>query len=162
MLGPKCFRFSYHMSGRNIERLDILLQVRSQQGDNLIWQKIGDQGNKWIQDGIGIGYTGEFQVENKKGGWNCQKDRFSPTQLQKYSFPASFLSCYGTREVIDNYSFCQFTAGKKHSMYMAGFTQNLISTHLYPWLTETSSELFVIGINESARPPVMGKKFHPW
>ena len=68
MLGPKCFRFLYHMSGRNIERLDILLQVRSQQGDNLIWQKIGDQGNKWMQGGIGIGYTGEFQVENKKGG----------------------------------------------------------------------------------------------
>ena len=46
-------------------------------------------------------------------------------------------------------------------MYMAGFTQNLISTHLYPWLTETSSELFVIEINESARPLAMDKNFHP-
>ena len=31
-------------------------------------EKIGDQGNKWMQGGIGIGYTGEFQVENEKGG----------------------------------------------------------------------------------------------
>ena len=115
-----------------------------------------------MQGGIGIGYTGEFQVENKKGRWNCRKDRFSPTQLQKYPFPASFLSCYGTREVINNYSFCQFIAGKKHTMDMAGFTQNLISTHLYPWLTEASSELFVIEINESARPLAMDKKFHLW
>ncbi|RMX61051.1 hypothetical protein pdam_00007566 [Pocillopora damicornis] len=62
MLGPKCFRFSYHMSGWNVGRLDILLQVRRQQGDYLMWKKTGDQGNRWIQGGIGIGYTGEFQI----------------------------------------------------------------------------------------------------
>ncbi|PFX15365.1 G-protein coupled receptor GRL101 [Stylophora pistillata] len=62
ILGPKCFGFSYHMSGRNIGRLDILLQVRGQQGYYLMWQKTGDQGNSWIQDSIGIGYTDEFQI----------------------------------------------------------------------------------------------------
>ena len=75
MLGPKCFRFSYHMSGWNVGRLDILLQVRRQQGDYLMWKKTGDQGNRWIEGGIGIGYTGEFQVENKNLEENCQKKR---------------------------------------------------------------------------------------
>ena len=40
-----------------------------------MWKKTGDQGNRWIQGGIGIGYTGEFQVENKNLEENCQKKR---------------------------------------------------------------------------------------
>ena len=113
MLGPKCFRFSYHMSGQKVGKLDILLQVRRQQEDYLIWQKTGDQGNRWIQGSIGIGYTGEFQVENKNVRGNCQKNRFSPTQLQMSSFPAS-LSCYVTLGAIYFCSFCQPIAGKQN------------------------------------------------
>ena len=60
--GPKCFRFFYRMLGRDVGGLDVLLQVRGQQGDYLMWRKSGDQGNQWIKASVDIGYTDECQV----------------------------------------------------------------------------------------------------
>ena len=60
--GPKCFRFSYRLSGRDVGRLDVLLQLRGRQGNYLIWNKSGDQGSRWIKASVDIGYTDECQV----------------------------------------------------------------------------------------------------
>ena len=60
--GPKCFRFSYRLSGREVGRLDVFLQLREQQGDYLMWNKSGDQGSQWIKASVDIGYTDECQV----------------------------------------------------------------------------------------------------
>ena len=60
--GPKCFRFSYRLSGRDVGRLDVLLQPRGRQGNDLMWNKSGDQGSRWIKANVDIGYTDECQV----------------------------------------------------------------------------------------------------
>ncbi|XP_022809605.1 MAM and LDL-receptor class A domain-containing protein 1-like [Stylophora pistillata] len=60
--GPKCFRFSYRLSGRDVGRLDILLQVRGQQGYYSMWQRSGDQGSQWIKASVDIGYSDECQI----------------------------------------------------------------------------------------------------
>ena len=64
--GPKCFRFYYHMSGRQIGRLDVLLQIRGYYSEYLMWRKSGEQGNQWRQANVEIGYSGEFQVRKTK------------------------------------------------------------------------------------------------
>ena len=60
--GPKCFRFSYRLSGREVGGLDVFLQLRGQQGDYLMWNRSGDQGSQWIKASVDIGYTDECQV----------------------------------------------------------------------------------------------------
>ena len=60
--GPKCFRFYYHMYGRHIGRLDVLLQIHGQPGNYLMWRRSGEQGNQWREANVDIGYAGEFQV----------------------------------------------------------------------------------------------------
>ena len=42
-----CLQFFYHMYGTNINRLNIYAKKSGNYG-NPIWQKIGEQGNKWI------------------------------------------------------------------------------------------------------------------
>ena len=48
-IGPSgvCFQFFYHMYGTNINRLNIYTKQNGVLGKP-IWQKIGEQGNKWI------------------------------------------------------------------------------------------------------------------
>lgn len=56
-----CLQFFYHMYGANINRLNIYLK----QNDNFgkpIWQKIGDQGNKWILGQVYVDQLGNFQL----------------------------------------------------------------------------------------------------
>ena len=60
--GPKCLRFHYHIYGRHIGRLDVLLQLREQQSAYLMWQKSGEQGDQWMKASVDIGYSGECQV----------------------------------------------------------------------------------------------------
>lgn len=60
--GPKCFRFFYHMYGRHIGRLDVLLQIEGHYGNRLMWRKSGEQGDQWKEATVEIGYTGESQV----------------------------------------------------------------------------------------------------
>ena len=56
-----CLQFFYHMYGSNINRLNIY----AKQNDNLgkpIWQKIGDQGNKWILGQVYLEQLGNIQL----------------------------------------------------------------------------------------------------
>ena len=66
--GPKCFRFSYRLSGRDVGRLDVLLQLRGRQGDYLMWNKSGDQGSQRIMASVDIGYTDDCQVYTHSKG----------------------------------------------------------------------------------------------
>ena len=91
---------------------------------------------------------------------NCQKIRFSPTQLQMSSFPAS-LSCYVTLGAIYFTPFVSPLQVNKTTVYITGFTQNLITTDLQFGLQGKSSGWFVKGFNESARPLTMHKNYHP-
>ena len=50
-----CFQFFYHMYGTNINRLNIYAKQNNNLGKP-IWQKIGEQGNKWI--------LGQIYLEN--------------------------------------------------------------------------------------------------
>ena len=56
-----CFQFFYHMYGTNINRLNLY----AKQNENLgkpIWQKIGDQGNKWILGQVYLEQLGNIQL----------------------------------------------------------------------------------------------------
>ena len=55
-----CFQFFYHMYGTNINTLNIY----TKQNDNLgkaVWQKLGEQGNKWILGQVYLELLSNFQ-----------------------------------------------------------------------------------------------------
>ena len=60
--GPKCLRFHYYMNGSDIGNLDVLLWLREQQDNYLMWRRSGEQGDQWMKASVDVGYTGESQV----------------------------------------------------------------------------------------------------
>ena len=73
MQGPKCLRFYYHMYGRHIGNLSVSLHLLEVPINNwneeliMLWSTTKQQGNRWIEANIDIGYTGgEFQVGEKR------------------------------------------------------------------------------------------------
>ena len=60
--GPKCLQFYYYMNGSDIGNLDVLLWLREQQANYLMWRRSGKQGDQWMKASVGVGYTGESQV----------------------------------------------------------------------------------------------------
>lgn len=65
MRGPRCFRFFYHMYGRDIGSLDVSLQRQDVKINDrvMLWRRKGEQGNRWKNASIDIGSSGgEFQV----------------------------------------------------------------------------------------------------
>ncbi len=55
-----CLKFFYHMYGTNINRLNIYSKTEEYL-DKPIWQKIGEQGNKWILGQVYVEKLDNFQ-----------------------------------------------------------------------------------------------------
>lgn len=73
--GPKCFRFFYHMHGRHMGSLDVSFQRPEVPTNDMVmlWRRKGEQGNRWRNASIDIGYTGgEFQVGGGGGRFNLR------------------------------------------------------------------------------------------
>uniref|UniRef100_A0AAQ6AII5 MAM domain containing glycosylphosphatidylinositol anchor 1 n=1 Tax=Amphiprion ocellaris TaxID=80972 RepID=A0AAQ6AII5_AMPOC len=60
---PYCVSFYYHMKGKHIGTLNVLLRVRSIASvDSVMWTKSGDQGSDWKKAFFGISPSGPFQI----------------------------------------------------------------------------------------------------
>ncbi|KAM6942984.1 MAM domain-containing glycosylphosphatidylinositol anchor protein 1 [Xenentodon cancila] len=60
---PYCVSFYYHMKGKHIGTLNVLLRVRSiAPVDTVAWTKSGEQGLDWRKASIDISPTGPFQI----------------------------------------------------------------------------------------------------
>uniref|UniRef100_A0A4W5QR48 MAM domain containing glycosylphosphatidylinositol anchor 1 n=1 Tax=Hucho hucho TaxID=62062 RepID=A0A4W5QR48_9TELE len=60
---PYCISFFYHMKGKQIGTLDVLLRVKSIASvDTKVWSLIGNQGPDWNQANIIVNPSGPFQV----------------------------------------------------------------------------------------------------
>ncbi|XP_068088796.1 MAM domain-containing glycosylphosphatidylinositol anchor protein 1 isoform X3 [Hyperolius riggenbachi] len=60
---PYCISFYYHMYGKHIGHLNVLLRVTNIGTTNTtIWSQNGDKGNRWLLAHIQINPTGPFQV----------------------------------------------------------------------------------------------------
>ncbi|EMP36994.1 hypothetical protein UY3_05795, partial [Chelonia mydas] len=56
------FRFHYHMFGKHIYRLSVFWRILSNSRGHLLWQKFGNQGNRWIRQTLNITSAKPFQV----------------------------------------------------------------------------------------------------
>ena len=63
MRGPQCMTFYYHMYGSTMSRL--VIYIKSQATNKLIWLRSQDQGDHWIQAQISINETSSYQVSRK-------------------------------------------------------------------------------------------------
>ena len=54
--GIKCLKFSYHMYGATIGRLDVTIN------STIVFSKSGNQGNRWLDASITINYSGVYPV----------------------------------------------------------------------------------------------------
>lgn len=60
---PYCVAFYYHMKGKHIGTLNVLLRVRSiAPVDTLVWTKSGHQGPNWNKASFDISPSGPFQI----------------------------------------------------------------------------------------------------
>ncbi|XP_078686317.1 MAM and LDL-receptor class A domain-containing protein 1-like [Branchiostoma floridae x Branchiostoma belcheri] len=57
---PICVSFYYHMYGRGVGTLNVILADDSQQADSTVWSESGDKGDVWLQ--------GQFAVDAPVGG----------------------------------------------------------------------------------------------
>ncbi|KAE8600239.1 hypothetical protein XENTR_v10013144 [Xenopus tropicalis] len=58
-----CVSFYYHMYGRHIGNLNLLMRLKSKGTiDTQVWSQSGDRGNKWQHAMVPISATGQFQV----------------------------------------------------------------------------------------------------
>jgi hypothetical protein len=55
-----CFQFFYHMYGTNINTLNVYTKQNGNLG-KAVWQKIGEQGNKWILGQVYLELLSNFQ-----------------------------------------------------------------------------------------------------
>ena len=60
--GPKCLHFYYYMNGSDIGNLDVLLWLREQRHNYLMWRRSGKQDDQWMKASVDAGYIGEYQV----------------------------------------------------------------------------------------------------
>jgi hypothetical protein len=56
-----CFKFYYHMFGKSINTLNILLQNAYNQSSTLLWTRRFNQGNKWRYAQIFVNNTGNYK-----------------------------------------------------------------------------------------------------
>ncbi|CAM2105335.1 unnamed protein product [Caretta caretta] len=56
------FRFHYHMFGKHIYRLSVFWRILSNSRGHLLWQKFGNQGNRWIRQTLSITSAKPFQI----------------------------------------------------------------------------------------------------
>ena len=63
-----CFQFFYHMYGTNINRLNLYTKQNGNLG-KAVWQKIGEQGNRWILGQVYLEYLSnvQFVIEGVAG-----------------------------------------------------------------------------------------------
>ncbi|XP_013875970.1 MAM domain-containing glycosylphosphatidylinositol anchor protein 1 isoform X1 [Austrofundulus limnaeus] len=60
---PYCVSFYYHMKGKHIGTLNVLLRVRSiAPVDSVVWTKSGHQGPVWRKASVDISPSGPFQI----------------------------------------------------------------------------------------------------
>ncbi|NXF84809.1 MALR1 protein, partial [Eubucco bourcierii] len=56
------FRFHYHMFGKQVYKLAVFKRSVSNTKGQLLWQKFGNQGNRWIRQTLSISNSYPFQI----------------------------------------------------------------------------------------------------
>ncbi|NXG52776.1 MALR1 protein, partial [Psilopogon haemacephalus] len=56
------FRFHYHMFGKQVYKLAVFQRSGSNTKGQLLWQKFGNQGNRWIRQTLSISSSYPFQI----------------------------------------------------------------------------------------------------